>query len=149
MEVVRAWFRCLLWHPDMQQIGSILTILEPTRGGVALLSKHFYYVIVVGSSCLAIFSFIQCLWVMFWWRISLGAAFSGLILEAPFNNLVEAANNHPLTAVCYRVVWFTIWIDLVCLISQCVWIHFGKNNHIFDAIFNTIKHWFYSGRNMI
>jgi len=30
----------------------------------------------------------------------LGADFSGLILEGPFNNFVEAASSHPFTAVC-------------------------------------------------
>jgi len=32
--------------------------------------------------------------------VSLGADFSGLILEGPFNNFVEAASRHPLSAVC-------------------------------------------------
>jgi len=34
------------------------------------------------------------------------ADFSGLILEAPFNNFVEAASSHPLSAVCcnYRLL---------------------------------------------
>ena len=31
----------------------------------------------------------------------LGFDFSGLILEGPFNNFLEEAINHPLSAVCY------------------------------------------------
>jgi len=51
--------------------------------------------------------FLQIYDMMIWRRhcvtVFLGCGFSGLILEAPFNNLIEAASNHPLTAVCCRL----------------------------------------------
>lgn len=38
-----------------------------------------------------------------------GEEFSGLILESPFNNFVEAASNHPFTAPFRVLPWFT-WV---------------------------------------
>jgi len=35
--------------------------------------------------------------------VVIGADFNGIILEGPFNNIIEAASNYPLTAVCYSL----------------------------------------------
>jgi len=40
----------------------------------------------------------------------LGFDFSGLILEGPFNNFVEAASNHPLSAV--RCCHYRVYCDV-------------------------------------